>query len=259
MSFNAKLHIQGVGCFEPQNQNKQLLVLFPKGTDGPVCIHLNFVQFRARHLGSGLDGYLTQFLDHELLTIDTGAGGGIQDLDIDHLPSMVEALPHPADALKRAVAPALLHPLADDDRLIGKLLVTAGNVTAHSHPRYKKKWYFHEEDEARDMSSVTTVTYTGIDRFDLKFRKLGPAGVERTVPLGPHPDGPLEVWVRNMCDGTPPEEQNRYADPSDKVIPKDEDFILNYNLRGLGENDPRPIPTVLVQVGGEMHKCLGSR
>ncbi len=62
-----------------------------------------------------------------------------------------------------------------------------------------------------------------------------------------------------MCSGFPVEEESKYAKPA-AAGTKDDDFVLNYKLRGsAGASASGPVPTYVGLVGGEMHKCMGSR
>ncbi len=272
MNFTAKLHIQGVGCYVPLHETedkqvaegaaKRLLVVFPDGREGPVCIHLNFVQFLGRYVNPNLSGYLTQFLDKELLTIDTGNNTPECRVSLGHLPSMAEALPLPNEAPFRPVDEKIIKNQSSAG-VVGKLLVSEGTVGGYkkgNETPYTFKWYFHgNENNAREMTSVTTVTYTNINQFNLKFSKLGPAGGERPpLTLSPHGNGDLEVWVRNMCDGFPPDVKEDHEGPPEPFVAEDKDFVLNYKLRNLPANHRTPVPKVKGQVGGEAHKCLGS-
>ncbi len=303
MSFTAKLHIQGVGCYVPlhETQNKKvaeedakrLLVIFPDGTprNNPpgLCLHLNFVQFsnaayaKGLGLGTELEGYGTRFLNRELLTVNTGGRGGPLSVDLNLVPKIEHALPDSPTA-DRLVENKLLVPKDKDGRVMGKLEVDTGSVKSNSN--HKSKWYFKAGEE-RSYSNVVTVKYTNITQFELEFRRLvrpqqEEPGVQSRIPLKPPGDGDeLEVWVRNICDAIPVEEmvkeQHPAVDPGDTYIEvvidrlgikekinlgkieTDEDFVLNYKVRGSDSEAQGPVPKLAPDVGGEPHKCLGSK
>ncbi len=304
MSFNAKLHIQGVGCYVPLHETenrkvaeqdaKRLLVIFPDGTprNNPpgLCLHLNFVQFsnaayaKGLGLGTELEGYGTRFLSRELLTVDTDGGGGPLAVDLRLVPKIEDALPD-SQAADRSIDPPLLIPEHKDPhgRVMGKLRVDVGSVS--SNDDFKSKWYFKDGEE-HTYSNVVTVTYKDITKFELGFRKLVPpdedaAEIQSTIPLKPPGNSSeLEVWVRNYCDSIPAEEMAKHpaVDPGrtfvrvviDRLgikqkielgeIETDEDFVLNYKVRGSANSGVEgPVPKRAPDVGGEQHKCLGSQ
>lgn len=289
MTFTARLHIQGVACYKRVDQDGKmpLMVLFPNGTFPPkdVCVHFSTLQFKLESLKpegtenrAPVDSWVTHMIDHEDIRIETGSSVDMPEPELEHLPPIDQAIPA-RFASARKISESLLgdynsaYTSADakdrrgKSRILGRLLLDRGQVESHEEDRYKGTWSFDSATAGTTWSNTTTVVYEGVEEFIINIDRG--TSTTRPVPLFPS-GGFLEVWIRNVCDGFPPEApwDSEYKLPVEEY--DDTDFVLNYRvsqsfLQVTGGTGPAEtfsrIPRVVDpdHVGIPSQKCMGSR
>jgi hypothetical protein len=277
VTFEAKLFIQGVGCYVPHENDEEMLVLFPEQRHADVkkleklghtiCKHYAVVQLESRSLGiPGPTRWTTLDVDKCWIGVDPGGASGMSGVNAEllrNLPAMVEALgaadhgkhsPFRADVLpgKGGVA----------KRLKGGLYLRQGDIKPVSG--YQSALDFRWSDGSLlpgtykpTASGVLEVDFGPVDSFALRLRPFG--GAPSSIPLEPGENGWLEVWVRHFCDLDEPKPPTRQATEA-----PDGDYLLTYALRKnltallSATQNKAPIPySKSFLDGGKPRQCMG--
>lgn len=278
MTFEAKLFIQGVGCYVPHEDDKKMLVLFPDQEHADsgdltelgheICNHYAVVQLDSRSLGIGGPSlWVTMDVQKHWVGVEAVGAGGMTNIVSQlspHLPAMAGAL--------GAAGHANHSPLRTDvlpgkggvaKRLKGGLFLQQGIVGAANG--YQSDLEFRWSDGAdldtdykmQDASGALEVRFGSVTSFSLHLRPFGKQ-VNPPIPLQPV-ENKLEIWVRHFCDLNPPEP------PTVQLTPEpDADFMLTYALRPSvrallnATGDKVPIPHVnALLTGGKPRQCMG--
>jgi hypothetical protein len=281
MPFEARVYIQGVGVYVPQ-ENGELHVLFPNQEKAaerklhehkgiPVCRHHAVVQFDTRSLASGphpgptipwttldITGLWVR-LSAEPTPVKTRLTENGRVPGVPHLPDILKDLDPSLDQNAKPVFSS------EAEWLRAGLELKAGILSPYAE--YEGLFDFDvaqvsRRPKDRRYSSVLKLELGEVESFALTFRPFG-SQKESTLHLST-PWDELDVWIRHFCDLERP-------DP-DLDLPSagedDTDFVLNYaflnNLDAVLKacDNVLPVPRVASSwargghIGLESRKCM---